>query len=183
MMWATDVAGGPIGCTVEGAPTRVRREVRWILEGRVRVALRPSGRPRRRRDRYDLDTLTPWHAAKRRGSSATLEHKVRTGRVEHGRWSGVDGFVETWRKGRVHSDRDVGTWVAVDKQLWSFGHVEVCHFSVGRTGGWTVCIDVGRLPTPAGTQVLDLWLPELARRGAPDSYPSWLVGHRAEIRA
>ena len=155
--------------------THDRREVRWIIEGAVPVALRPAGRPRRRRDHYELDSLTSWHAAKRRGTSRALEHKLRMGRVEHVEWSGVDGFIETWRKAPAVADRIGGTWVRVDKELWSFGHLEICHFRVGDANGWTVCVDIDRRATSGGSAVFERWLPELGRRGSPDSYPSWLA--------
>src|SRR3954453_12098924 len=55
------------------------REARWFLEGEVPNRLRPPGTPVKRTDLYELESLRPWEAYKRRGRPRVVEHKRRGG--------------------------------------------------------------------------------------------------------
>lgn len=153
------------------------REARWFLEGDVPDVLRPKGRPKRRVDAYNVETLKPWLALKRRGRSSLAERKVRVGRVELVVLADVGGFAETWVKTRLDHERPRGAWLEVRKHWWPSGEVEIGYFEVEGCWGWTVCVDVTRAATPNGRALLGAWRAELSRRGQPSSYPAW-IGQR-----
>ena len=88
-----------------GVDRSARPEVRWFVPGDAPRRLRPSGRPARRHDAYELDSLRSHHAVKRRGASPFLERKERIGRVELVHPHGVAGFAERWSKERFRDRR------------------------------------------------------------------------------
>src|SRR4051795_1037694 len=74
--------------TTVGSEPRRCREVRWFVDGEISDELRPTRRPVKRADLYELETLRPWEAHKCRGGSGVMEHKLRVGRVELIEWGG-----------------------------------------------------------------------------------------------
>ena len=141
--------------------------------------LRPSGRPARRHDAYELDSLRSHHAVKRRGASPFLERKERIGRVELVHPHGVAGFAERWSKERFRDRRLLldGSWVVVSKAVWRTDGLEVARVAVDAAGevSWTLCLDLSRSPSGAADEVLEAWRLVLDDRGEPSSYPSWLT--------
>jgi len=159
---------------------RVRREVRWFVDGDVGRELRPRGRSRRRIDRYDLHSLRPWSSVKRRGPGGNLERKARVGSVELttlGGLSGLRAFAETWAKTAAGPLRTDGTWLEVDKELWTDRELEIGTYRVGMQRGWTICIDLDRPLSRSTLGALESWAPLLERRGHCSSYAAWLGQH------
>ena len=151
------------------------REARWFLEGDVPNKLRPPGTPVKRTDLYELESLRPWEAYKRRGRPRVVEHKWRVGRVELIDVLGALGYVETWEKQRDQRERTgSGQWIAVRKQLWTSRGLEIGKFQVDDRAGWTICIDPGARLGSRGRDLLEAWAPLLVERGEPGSYPAWL---------
>jgi len=151
------------------------REARWFLEGEVPNRLRPPGTPVKRTDLYELESLRPWEAYKRRGRPRVVEHKWRVGRVELIEVLGALGYVETWEKQRDQRVRTgSGQWIAVRKQLWTSRGFEIGKFQVDDLAGWTICMDPGARLGFRGRGLLEAWAPLLVERGEPGSYPAWL---------
>src|SRR4051794_413188 len=94
--------------TTVGSEPRRCREVRWFVDGEISDELQPTRRPVKRTDLYELETLRPWEAHKRRGRSGVMEHKLRVGRVELTELGGSTGTSRRGRSGApASSDRPV----------------------------------------------------------------------------
>jgi hypothetical protein len=152
-----------------------RTEIRWFVPGGVDGCRRPPGRAVVRADLYQCSTLTPSRSVKLRGR-ATLEHKVRTGRVELVEIGALRGFAETWLKidaAGVDVQAD-GPWVKVRKELWRAGGVEVGRVDVGGQRWWTVCVDAAVMGRRSAG-LLEGWSDVLIAHGQPHSYASWIL--------
>jgi hypothetical protein len=157
------------------------REARWFLDGDASMAP-PPGPPQRRIDVYELASLRPWVAVKRRGQSR-LERKSRVGRVELVMFDGLAGFVETWIKDGRASPPTEAEWLAVRKEWWTCGQVEIGRFEVADRHGWTVNVDMAHPPNRSARAALGSWHAHLLECGTPSSYPAWLDQHVSRGRS
>jgi hypothetical protein len=160
-----------------GAVASVRRcrEARWFIDGDVPESLQPHRRPAQRTDLYELGTLRPWQAHKRRGRAGVIEHKLRVGRVELIELLDVDGYAETWEKCRDGKPPPAGPYLEVRKQLWITGGIEIGRFEVDGAAGWTLCVDVDRRLNATTRATFEAWVPLLQTAGVASSYPAWLT--------
>jgi hypothetical protein len=151
-----------------------RTELRWFVPGGVAGARRPDGRGVVRTDLYQVRTLAPDRSVKLRGR-ATLEHKVRSGRVELVEVGALRGFAETWLKldARGLQTRPDDGWVKVRKELWRGRGVEIGRLDVGGERWWTVCVDAAAIERRP--PLLERWTDVLVAHGQPHSYASWLL--------
>src|SRR4051794_27871345 len=145
--------------TTVGSEPRRCREVRWFLDGEIPDELQPTRRPVKHTDLYELETLRPWEAHKRRGGSGVMEHKLRVGRAELIELLGVDGYVETWEKWRNGKQRPTGPCLEVRKQVWVTAGLEIGRFEVNGDAGWTICVAADRPLNGSARGLMEAWLP------------------------
>lgn len=153
---------------------RSRTEIRWFVPGGAPGCRRPPGRSVVRTDLYQLSTLTPDRSVKLRGR-ATLEHKVRSGRVELVELGLLRGYAETWRKLDARG-LDVSAdepWMKVRKELWRERGIEVGRLDVDGRRWWTVCVDAASIDRPPA--LLERWRAVLVGHGQCHSYASWIL--------
>jgi len=134
------------------------------------------GRLLARVDAYELTTLRPWHAVKRRNGSI-IECKQRVGPVEEVAIAGVVGFAERWVKQRPGSWRQPAVWVELAKQRWRDGAVEITHITTSSLRAWSVCVDLTKPLSWNDMTILERWADVLVDRGVAASYPAWLGDH------
>ena len=156
------------------------------MPGEIPAVLRPAGDGIVRVDSYDLASLTPAAAWKRRGDGGRVELKLRSPQVVAVRVDGVAAVAEQWRKERLAhaSTADAADWLAVRKRLWERVGLQITELEIGGERWTSLAVGVEHAAPTDRRALVGRWRDHLEAMAVPASYPTFLlakdvVGHAA----